>query len=392
MLAVVQFTGGCGEPIPSELATCDIRSGGCQVGIYNSVADLMGAEFAPRPPVRVITPAEFETELREGVDDDALTGEDPASRGYRLMGFIPEQTSSLTEDRISNLSTGVAAYYASSSKAVTVIDRQYDPGDANAILAHEFAHSIQDAQFDLRSISTPTEDARIVRSSVVEGDAQHFTVQWMYDQAEVPIDETGWNEVHTTLQERVLMLAGDFAEPFFDPVFSFPYAYGFEYMTDAFLAGGFDQRAAEWGSPPAATLEIMFGFELVLAEALPELSSPTLSHPGPPEGYIEAVEDKLGAWTLFVFLRRSGLSEDDAWANSLDWVGDKFSIYDDGERVVSVWHIRYAVGASASASETIAALEDAPGTGTWAGVQKNGRDAYLIAVEDPGEIGAWAGF
>ncbi|MGB5221658.1 MAG: hypothetical protein WBN60_11565 [Polyangiales bacterium] len=393
MLALMAAASGCGDdsvPAAPEVATedlvrCDITTSGCQRGIYTSVAASLDASGYSMPNIRTISVDQHADEVRSGLDLNDLTGEDAETRGLRLMGFIPPASESLSGTQAEYWITQVAAYYSRSNNSITVVDREYEPGVAQLILAHEFVHSIQDSQFNLNTVGSGanTEDRVLGVRSVIEGDANYSSYAWFFETRGDRPDDIDWTAIHeegtTRLQER----AADPEVALLDTASSFPYSYGFQFMTDTVLTEGLAGRAAAFGAPPETTAEVMRGYGM----GAPLVDFPDVAHPAPVEGNEVAFENRFGAWYVYGALRRQGLEHDDAWDIALSWVGDELAIYDDGEAVTAVWRVRFEDEATAEL------LSDGINEGGSEGARSAvafGEDTFVFAAESLDTLIAWA--
>ncbi|NNE18431.1 MAG: hypothetical protein HKN10_08145, partial [Myxococcales bacterium] len=182
MLALLPGALGCGDDatppprtdLPYELY-CNIADGNCQLAIYNSVAAKLEATGFPPPNLRTISVDQHADEIRSSIDLQELTGEDASTRGLRLIGFIPEASESLAATQTEFRINQIAAYYSSGNDRITVVDRDYEEVNAQALLAHEFTHAIQERQFGFAEVwaGVNSEDTMLGARSVIEGDAQH---------------------------------------------------------------------------------------------------------------------------------------------------------------------------------------------------------------------------
>lgn len=389
--AFVVALAGCGDEAPpapvaiDDLLSCDITQSACQRGIYDSVAEMLAADGFLMPRIRTISVEQHADEVRSGLDLEDLAGEDPRSRGLRLLGFIPEVSESLAATQAEYWINQVAAYYSRGSNSITVIDRDYDPGSAQVILAHEFIHAIQDNQFDLTQVSrdADTEDSVIGVRSVIEGDAVFSSFAWYYDVNGFAPSQINWD---ATLAERTVALrerVTDEEIPLIDTASSFPYVYGLQFMTRTSLAGGLPARAAAFESPPATTAEVLAGYGI----PVPALDIPEVSHPAPLDGATLEVENRYGAWYVYGFLRRQGMSDEQALLAALSWVGDELSIYGDGTEVVAVWRVRFNNETTPSALATALSTQ---GGETARSAIAFGDDAFVFAAETAETLLAWA--
>lgn len=346
VMALVGLFAGCGDDGPppgavafADLADCDVTSTPCQQGIYESVASRLEAGEYAVPRIRTISVEQHETEVRNGLDLEDLTGEDPATRGLRLFGFIPEATDSLAAAQADYFITQVAAYYSRSSRSITVIDRDYEPGVAQLILAHEFVHAIQDSEFNLSTVGNGanTEDGVIGVRSVIEGDAVHQSFAWYSEVTETPLTQSDWVEIYSESTERLRARVADTAVALIDTASSFPYSFGLRLMTDTTLAGGLSARAIAFDSPPATTAQVLAGY----GAPLTVLDAPDAAHPAPTGGAVVRNANRYGAWYVYGYLVREGVADDEAWETALAWTGDELAIYQEGDEVIAVWRVRF---------------------------------------------------
>ena len=387
-LAAVSGLAGCGDDTPARTDLpyelyCNIADGNCQRQIYNSVATMLEATGFDPPQIRTISVDQHAEEVRSGLELPDLTGEDPETRGLRLMGFLPEASESLTATQVEFWISQIAAYYSSSNDTITVVDRDYEEVDAQGLLAHEFTHAIQARQFGFEQVwsAVDSEDAVLGARSVVEGDASHTEHVWVYEMLGYSPDEIDWAAIHDDRQTRLKQDAADMNVALIDTASSFPYAYGFAFMTEVAELNGLRGREAAFETPPGTAFQVMSG---PLA-ALPVFDFPEVAHPSPVEGHTQQVEDRYGAWYVYGFLRRAGASEDEAWTTALSWRGDELAIYEDGSEVVAVWRARFDEAASLVGDLVNA---DTGGRAQTAVVYED--DVFVLAAETNESLLAWA--
>jgi hypothetical protein len=346
---------------------------------------MLGVEGIERPAIRTISVEQHAQEVRAGFDLEDLTGEDATTRGLRLMGFIPAASESLTETQIEYWINAIAAYYSRSSRSITVIDRDYDDIDGQMILAHEFTHAIQDIQFNLDAVSAnaDTEDGVMGVRGVIEGDATHTSLAWVYQELGYLPEEIDWDAIHEERTDYARENAGDTEVALIDSAASFPYAYGFDFMTAVTLSGGLSARAAAFEIPPATAIEVMAGYGAML----PALDIPQVAHPSPLEGYVTQDHNRFGAWYVYAFLRRRGMSDDEAWMTALTWLGDELAIYDDGTEVVATWRVRFDNSLNAGILRD--EVNDDAREVAWSAVLYEA-DVFVFAAESDETLLAWA--
>jgi len=299
------------------------------------------------------------------------------------MGFLPEASESLTATQVEFWISQIAAYYSSSNDMITVIDRDYEEVIAQRILAHEFAHAVQQRQFGFVGVysGVDSEDAALGARSVIEGDAMHTEFSWVYEMLGYTPDEIDWAAIHDDRQASLKEIVEDPEVALIDTASSFPYAYGFEFMTELAISIGFRGREIAFETPPSTAFEVMSG------PGAPPLAFdfPEMAHPSPVEGHIEQVENRYGAWYVYGFLRRAGASEDEAWMTALSWRGDELAIFDDGSEVVAVWRVRFDEAAS-----TVRDLVNANAAERSQTAVLYEEDVFVLAAESNESLLAWA--
>lgn len=390
ILALSVGAGGCSDDAPpapvaaQDLVRCDITTGACQRGIYTSVAAMLDASGALIPSIRTISVDQHADEVRSGLDLDDLTGEDATTRGLRLLGFIPEASDSLTETQAEYWINQVAAYYSRNANSITVIDREYEEGLAQVILAHEFVHAIQNSQFNLNTVgsSADTEDSTIGVRSVIEGDANHSSYAWFFETRGDRPEDIDWTGIHEEVTENLRLRAADPEVALLDTASSFPYSYGWRFMSNITLDEGLAGRAAAFEAPPETAAEVM----RELGTGAPVVDFPDVAHPAPVEGSEVAVENRFGAWYVYGALRRQGVEDDVAWDIALAWLGDELAIYEDGDEVVAVWRVRFEDEATA---ELLSDAINEGGSEAARSAVTFGDDTFVFAAESMDSLLAW---
>jgi len=380
---------GCGDdgaPVPialQDLVRCNITESNCQRAIFESVAESLGADSTSMPAIRTISVEQFEQEVRSGVSDDELMGDDPETRGLRLIGFIPEAAESVLETEIDYQVSAIAAYYSSGNRSITVIDRDYEVVSAQSILAHEFVHAIQDRQFGINTVyaNVDTTDGVMGARSVIEGDATYSSFAWVYDKLGDPVD---WEQLYLDFQEGSQEEAADPDVPIIASASGFPYSFGLALLGRATQARGLSGRAAFFTAPPPSALDSMVGYERFVAIGFTPIDPPEDAFPAPVAESELTLEDRFGAWYVFATLLRAGLDHDTAWLYARLWLGDELGIFEDGSEVVAVWRIRFAVDPSFVAD----AINQSGRDVAWSAVAQD-NDVFIIAAESDASLAVW---
>jgi hypothetical protein len=386
LIALVASCAGDSLPTGEALTYCDITRSACQEGIYRSVAELLGVEAEGPPPVRTISAEEHEAEVYERYEPEKVevTAWTIASR---LMGFIPDGDSTLTETRV-QWKLDIWGYYSSKTKLVTIIDRDYEPEDATSLLAHEFVHALQDREFGFDDIweGVDSEDEWMATRSVIEGDAKLVEWVWYFDAHGFALEPEDWNEVHAENKDWLLERVRESSEPFLHSVSDFPYIYGFEFMTNAFLNGGRAARRSIWENPPRSSSAIMKGYVAFTDGQTEKGLGFSASHPSPVLGYEVYEETELGMWYLYAFLVRHGLDEAHAWDTASSLQRDLFGAYESDSEIASVWRFRFQ---EPDYSDLVAqALAKATRDVSWQ-VLERADETFLLAAETQSALASW---
>lgn len=371
---------------PPDLTRCDITLSDCQRAIFQSVAASLEADSTTVPAIRTISVEQFEEEVRSGFTDSDLNGDDPETRGLRLIGFIPEAAESALETEIDYRVNAIAAYYDSRSRSITVIDRNYDDISGQTILAHEFVHALQDREFGIGSVyaDVDTTDGVMGARTVIEGDATYSSFAWVYDQLEYAPDSIDWNQIYLDFQEGSRQEAADPEVAITASASGFPYAFGIELIGRAMQDQGFAGRAAFFAAPPPTALASMIGYEDFVTNGFTPLDVPEYAFPSPVTDSELTLEDRHGAWYVFATLLRLGFNELAAWSYAGQWRGDELGIFENGSEVAAVWRIRF-VG---DPSFIVDAINQSTRDVDWSAIA-DGNDIFIVAAESDASLALW---
>ena len=395
-VALLVVALGCGSDAPpppagsgiDDLLSCDITERDCQESIYASVAEWLGSDPGQTPAIRTITVAEFESELRASVGPDDYADAESLTRGLQLIGMVGDDVTSLVDAQIDNLVGSVLAFFDPEDDRISVIDRAYEDVEAQALLAHEFVHVIQDLEFGFDAIQAgvETEDEFIAMRSVIEGDAEHNSIAWAFDRLEVPLTAEEWDAIHEESSNALRETARDEGINAIDLGGTFPYVYGREFVTDAILAEGMGVRETLWNAGPTRSLDVMSGYFAFRDSAGPTHDVPEVAYPMVPPGYVSADTNELGAWNIFAFLRRHGVADDLALGAALASVGDTFTVYQDLASTVAVWRLRF--GPTMFDVENIVSAAVQADARFWT-TRTSGNDIFVVSADTQNALDAW---
>ena len=355
------WMAGCGSE--SDFSPCDIRHKSCQDAIFLEVQRLRGTEWDPwidRPPMRVISAAEYRKELlasqkqaEQSAMNDTSNAVDHYTVALELLGLLdPQRTKTSSVDtQVSN----VAAFYSPSSKSVTIID----PGQAGdieygtSVLAHELVHAAQDREFNLSTFALATTvDGDYARSTIIEGEARLYENLLMIGAAGMTIDEVNWDRYHGALLDGARQRVFDADSPQFQ-LYGLMYPVGSRYLTDRYLAGGNVSVRKVWQHMPTQMHFLVDRDDTSEADPQPRLTEGDPGYtfvaqphlpcavPKAPDGYEYYGDTTVGALYMYGVATRFASSPEGAWTIARGLLADRLSIFrSDAEETLLVWQLR----------------------------------------------------
>ena len=155
--------------------------------------------------------------------------------------------------------------------------------------------------------------------------------------------------------------------------------------SDAFYAEGHAGVLGLYDEPPRSSGEVMRrngGLEAL------RLDLPTVGNGPLPEGYEQVAFDSLGAWVVYAVARRGGLSEEQANALALDWVGDSIVVMGGATEaeVAVAWRVRFSQPASA---ELLAQIDQVPPPEGARSIRVRDHDVQLVLSADETRLAEW---
>ena len=266
-------------------------------------------------------------ELRQYVLDDFLADytEEEArddARTLALFGLIGPDYE-LYNLYLELYSEQIAGFYDDEAKQMFVVQGAGFRGPERITYAHEYAHALQDQQYDLQnglgfSDEACEEDSERCAAvqALIEGDATLLEEQWLLTYAsEQDVQEL--LDFYDIYESPIF----DSAPQFMQEDFLFPYETGYAFVEHFFLDGGWAAVDAVYADPPQSTEQILHpeqypGDRPVRLE-LPELVDALGS------GYRQIDQDVLGEWFTQLTLREH-LSPEQAEPAAEGWGGDYY--------------------------------------------------------------------
>jgi hypothetical protein len=266
----------------------------------------------------------------------------------QLFGFIPLQFDyEAAEYKL--LETQLAGYYEPADGTMYMAaDLQED--DADATLAHELVHALQDMRFDLksRSVYRPGDgDASSATSALAEGDATSAMFDVMLDakggggRTAVSLPEEIFTE---TIRES--MNSGPTAQSphVMRTSLASPYIYGTLFVHELRRRGGWDAVNRAWEHAPTTSEQILHVDKFLANEAPIPIAPPSAAALGPGWSVLDAdTYGELGTRLTF----EEWMTPDRAAIAAANWGGDRGVLLQNGDRVAFAWHLRFDAGTSA---------------------------------------------
>lgn len=371
---------------------CDIRKEPCQRAVWYATSLVRNQPQGKMPKIRVISRAQYADETRKATQAQRDRETEPNWSGeiieaaYRLVAFLPEDVSDSDARDASNI-TGVAAYYSTRTRDVTVIERENaSAANDTYTLSHEFTHALQDQRNDLAPLDAQrlrSSDTNLAISSLVEGEAvaiSNAVLNLTYSQR--PLANTAFYD--GMLAEFLGRIAASEA-PWTEAGFTLPYPVGGRALTTAYLERGYPAIEERFGTHPLTYAGWVEGGAV---DALPlPLQCSVVDAPS---GYQHMYNDRLGGAALLALYTRLGLSGDEAFQAARAWTNDLFTIYAPmNERGPALAVVAWRIGLNSA--EAIAYLTDKVAASKLAiDVQQREREVLLTAATDPSVLTGWA--
>ncbi len=310
------------------------------------VEEIRGLKFDGLPSITVLTPEAFAERVRMETAEQLETVEVDEAL-YKLLGLLaPDDDLAALYGEL--YGEGVAGFYSSERREMVLPRAGEEFSQLETLtLFHELVHAVTDQHFGFGSqVDTLIDAQRFDRASslvsVVEGDATLSEV--LYVQS---LDSA---ERARLMSDFAQMEEPDFAVPrFMEQALYFPYEQGFEFVFNAWGAGGWPAVNDLYADPPLSTEEIFEG--VVASGARPfEMERPQAAWPG---GYEEFYDYTWGFLDILLMFEQV-LGPDAAVDAATGWgAGRSLVAYHADGEVAFLWE--YA-GDSPEEAEELALL------------------------------------
>jgi len=264
----------------------------------------------------------------------------------QLFGFIPTQFDYEAAE-YALLQDQLAGYYEPADGTMYMAS---DLGDdeAEATLAHELVHALQDQRWNLaeRSKYRPGDgDRSEVVSALAEGDATSAMFDVMIARAAPGTGKTAVDLPDDVFAEQIRAGMnegpGAAAPHVMRTSLAAPYIYGTLFVHALRRRGGWDAVNRAWDDPPTTSEQILHMDKWLSHETPAAVATPTFAALG--AGWRVADEDtegELGARIAF----EEWMEPKAAAEASLGWGGDRGVLVTTGDRAAFAWRLHYDAG------------------------------------------------
>jgi hypothetical protein len=300
---------------------------------------------ATRPvPGRVLPRAELIARVKDHVAKE-VPPEAIKSEGLvlQLFGFIPTQFDYEAAE-YALLEAQLAGYYEPADGTMYLAGDLQET-DAEATLAHELVHALQDQRWDLKARSKYRKgesDLSTAVSALAEGDATSAMFDVMFARAgKTALDLP--DELYAE-QIRGSMLTGATANApqIMRGSLGAPYIYGTVFIHTLRRRGGWREVNRAWDDPPTTSEQILHIEKYDAREKPLEVATPAAAALG--AGWTTIDDDvfgELGARLSF----EEWMAPADAADATAGWGGDRGALFKNGEQIAFAWRLRYDDGA-----------------------------------------------
>jgi hypothetical protein len=264
----------------------------------------------------------------------------------QLFGFIPTRFDYEAAE-YALLQDQLAGYYEPADGTMYMAS---DLGDeeAEATLAHELVHALQDQRWNLeeRSKYRPGDgDHSEVVSALAEGDATSAMFDVMIARAAPGTGKSAVDLPDDVFAEQIRAGMNDGpgakAPHVMRTSLAAPYIYGTLFVHALRRRGGWDAVNRAWDDPPTTTEQILHADKWLAHEAAMPVTAPTFAVLGP--GWKvddEDTEGELGTRIAF----EEWMEPKAAAEASSGWGGDRGVLVTSGEKAAFAWKLRYDAG------------------------------------------------
>ena len=264
----------------------------------------------------------------------------------QLLGFVPTEFDyGAAEYKL--LQEQLAGYYEPADGTMYMASDLADD-EADATLAHELVHALQDQRWNLRERSKyhPGEgDRSEAVSALAEGDATSAMFDVMIAHASPGSGKTALDLPDEVFVDQIRQSMdqgpGAGAPHVMRSSLAAPYIYGTLFVHALRRRGGWEAVDRAWADPPATSEQVIHVEKWAAHEPAMAIGAPTFAVLG--AGWTVADEDsegELGVRVAFEEWTDAARAE----RASTGWGGDRGVLVQNGDRAAFAWRIRYDPG------------------------------------------------
>jgi hypothetical protein len=257
----------------------------------------------------------------------------------QLLGFAPPSFDYL-EEMMTLLEAQLEGFYEPSNGTM-YLAADLKGAEAQATLAHELVHALQDHTWDLRSRSTyrPGKgDETLALACLAEGDATSLMMDYVLaDKGQTAIELP--EEVVKALMANGINEASTRGVPhIMRTTLVAPYIDGLAFVHAMRRKGGWAKVDRVWQAPPTTTEQVLHPEKWESHEAALTIPPPTASALG--AGWKMVDEDTFGELG-FALTFGEWLEPADARVAAAGWGGDRAAVHARGDEIAFAVHVRY---------------------------------------------------
>lgn len=256
----------------------------------------------------------------------------------QIMGFAPATFDYLAE-MLKLLEAQLEGFYEPKNGTMYLAS-ELKGAQAQATLAHELVHALQDQRWDLRSRSTyraGRSDASMAEAALAEGDATSLMLDFIMLPERSAIDIPD-DAVRELMQSGINLGDIQSVPHILRSTLIAPYAEGLGFVHARRRRGGWKAVDATWDRLPTTTEQILHPEKWEAQEAALPVPAPSAMALG--EGWIKEDTDEFGELGLVLSLGE-WMDDADARIAASGWGGDKTATYRKGDGLAYAVHVRF---------------------------------------------------
>lgn len=349
VIGVVAWTGlvGAGDGEDERLAKAD--------EIATRVSELRGLDIKTEIDRGVMTKDQVRARIRARLGEQYTDAElKLEAMALERMGMLP-RNADLEKLVLDLLTDNVAGFYDSKEAKLYIAGWGTQKSDADAVMAHEIDHALQDQHFDLDAMLTTgknkrklTGDEMSARQALVEGDGMALMIE--YSTSNLGIEPWGNDAVLDmmlpTLEAQTSSGSMARAPLVLRESLAFPYVAGLRFVAEFRKNHTWSRVDDIYGKLPLSTEHILHVDRYVVYEK-PDAVDDSLPAVLGDDGFTRVYSDVIGEHGLSLLLRQHGVRTTKAETSAAGWGGDRIVVYGpaghDGRKVSGTVGVVYTV-------------------------------------------------